>query len=299
MSTFDTLLSEALRPKALADLNLPDRLILSFERMVEKGSILNLLFYGKPGIGKTSAARILVNELGADVYELNGSLSDGDKTTARGIETFASTLSLTDAPKICFIDEADYLTKEVQASLRGVIEKVHHNTRFTLKRYLLIFDRALKDGEQNTIKTISGALETTIDSSLQNEMPTLLKILEDTGHIINSQTSFLMLIAAEKAPIMAMLRGDMSLKLVLEASDDLKQTIRHVSNALNKYLDLITYLSGASELLQDYRFAYEEAFGEQAQLSEDKITAIDHEEWRILRERMRVCIEKHKITLPC
>jgi replication-associated recombination protein RarA len=65
------LLSEHLRPRHLADLNLPDPLLGSLERMVKRGSILNLLFYGKPGIGKTSAARILLREIEADVYELN------------------------------------------------------------------------------------------------------------------------------------------------------------------------------------------------------------------------------------
>lgn len=91
-----------------------------------------MLFYGSPGIGKTSAARILIRELGADVYELNGSFNKGDKTMVAGIESFASTLSLIDGPKVCFIDEADAMSKDVQASLRNVIERVSGNARFLL-----------------------------------------------------------------------------------------------------------------------------------------------------------------------
>jgi replication factor C subunit 3/5 len=132
MNTHIPLLSEELRPKILADLNLPESHLASFNRMVERKSILNLLFYGKPGIGKTSAARILLHEIDADVYELNGSFNKGDKTMLSGIEAFASTLSIEGRPKVCFIDEADYIPTNVQASLRYLIEKVSANTRFLL-----------------------------------------------------------------------------------------------------------------------------------------------------------------------
>jgi replication factor C small subunit len=126
------LLSEILRPQTLADLNLPGRTLASLSRMVQSGQVMNMLFYGSPGIGKTSAARILIRELGADVYELNGSFNKGDKTMVAGIESFASTLSLVEGPKVCFIDEADAMSKDVQASLRNVIERVSGNARFLL-----------------------------------------------------------------------------------------------------------------------------------------------------------------------
>ena len=132
MTNFKPLLSEVLRPQTLADLNLPENISSSLDRMVKSGSAMNLLFYGKPGIGKTSTARILINELRADVYELNGSFNNGDKTMVRVIESFASTMSLSDGPKICFIDEADHMSTDVQASLRYVIERVSSNTRFLL-----------------------------------------------------------------------------------------------------------------------------------------------------------------------
>lgn len=123
------LLSETLRPSSLADLNLPDNLYSSFERMIKRRSIINLLFYGKPGIGKTSAARILLKEIDADIYEINGSFNKGDKTMVNRIEDFSSALSVEDKPKVCFIDEADHMSKEVQASLRYIIEKVSSTTR--------------------------------------------------------------------------------------------------------------------------------------------------------------------------
>ena len=124
------LLSEILRPQRIAELNLTESVSDSLERMEKSGSVMNLLFYGEPGIGKTSAARILTAN--ADVYEINGSFTPGDKTMLKEIEAFASSISLLSQPKVCFIDEAEYLTKEVQAELRYTIEKFSRTTRFIL-----------------------------------------------------------------------------------------------------------------------------------------------------------------------
>jgi len=93
---------------------------------------MNMLFYGEPGIGKTSAARILIKNMVADNYEINGSFNNGDKTMLKGIEYFATSASILGGPKICFIDEADYMSKDAQASLRNLIETVSQNTRFIL-----------------------------------------------------------------------------------------------------------------------------------------------------------------------
>lgn len=126
------LLSEVLRPQSLSELNIAEGIINSLQNMVDKGTIMNMLFYGDPGIGKTSAARILIKDMMADNYEINGSFNNGDKTMLKGIEAFATSVSILKGPKICFIDEADYMSKEAQASLRTLIEIVSQNTRFIL-----------------------------------------------------------------------------------------------------------------------------------------------------------------------
>jgi DNA polymerase III delta prime subunit len=126
------LLSEYLRPQTLAEVTLPDHLILSLERCVERGSIPNMLFYGRSVIGKTSTARILLRELDADVMELNGSSCERDKTFVNRIEGFTHTVSLYGRPKVCFIDEADHMSKGVQDALRYIIEQVSDNARFIL-----------------------------------------------------------------------------------------------------------------------------------------------------------------------
>lgn len=124
------LLSELLRPQSLDDINLPIDLLNSLKRMESSGFPMNLTFYGKPGIGKTSAARILVRN--SDVYELNGSFNCGDKSMVKDIEAFASTFSLGEKPKVVLIDEADFMSAAVQDALRYVIERFMKTTRFIL-----------------------------------------------------------------------------------------------------------------------------------------------------------------------
>jgi DNA polymerase III delta prime subunit len=124
------LLSELLRPQQLDDINLPIDMLNSLKRMESSGFPMNLTFYGEPGIGKTSAARILVRN--SDVYELNGSFNCGDKSMVKEIERFASTMSLEDKPKVVFIDEADFMPTAVQDALRHTIEKFTKGTRFIL-----------------------------------------------------------------------------------------------------------------------------------------------------------------------
>lgn len=126
------LLSEQLRPSQLSDITVPLTLIRSFERMVQNGKTLNMVFYGKPGIGKTSAARILLRDLDADVLELNGSFNNGEKAMVNTIQNFARTLSLLGRPKICFIDEADQMSVSNQDAIRYTIEQTSGNTRFLM-----------------------------------------------------------------------------------------------------------------------------------------------------------------------
>jgi replication-associated recombination protein RarA len=124
------LVSELLRPQQLDDLTLPLRVIHRLQRMVDSGTIMNMLFYGKPGLGKTSAARVITEAIGADVCEINGSALNGVDTVRSTVERYASSVSLYRKPKICFIDEADYLSKGAQAAFRHLIERSSNNCRF-------------------------------------------------------------------------------------------------------------------------------------------------------------------------
>ena len=119
-------LSEHFRPTRLTELVQPAAVIAPLERMARERKLMNMLFYGKPGLGKTSAARTLITSVEADEYEINGSLDAGIDTFRTDFVVWASSCSLSDGPKVCFIDEGEKLSANAQAALRGVIETYGH-----------------------------------------------------------------------------------------------------------------------------------------------------------------------------
>ena len=80
--------SEVLRPTEFADLIQPSAMVQRLERMVDQRKPMNMLFYGSPGVGKTSAARILLSKLDADYYEINGSMETGIDNVRKNIEAY-------------------------------------------------------------------------------------------------------------------------------------------------------------------------------------------------------------------
>jgi len=131
--TSEFLFCEKYRPKVIEDCILPDDTKKTFKEFVEKGEIPNLLLAGPPGIGKTTIAKALCNELGADYYVINGSDEGRFLDTVRNqAKNFASTVSLqgNDRHKVIIIDEADNTGNDVQLLLRANIEAFYSNCRF-------------------------------------------------------------------------------------------------------------------------------------------------------------------------
>jgi DNA polymerase III delta prime subunit len=127
------LFCEKYRPQVIDDCILPDDTKKTFKEFVEKGEIPNLLLAGPPGIGKTTIAKALCNELGADYYVINGSDEGRFLDTVRNqAKNFASTVSLTGSSKhkVIIIDEADNTGNDVQLLLRANIEAFYNNCRF-------------------------------------------------------------------------------------------------------------------------------------------------------------------------
>jgi len=100
--------------------------------MVKDGKIPNMLFYGKPGTGKTTVAKALANDLGLDCMMINCSEENGIDTLRVKIREYASTVSLTGNGKVIILDEFDYATKGIQTGLRGAIEEFADNCRFII-----------------------------------------------------------------------------------------------------------------------------------------------------------------------
>ena len=129
----DFLWVESYRPKTINDCILPDKIKNTLNQLVSKGQIPNLLLSGPKGIGKTTVAKAIVDQLGADCYFINGSDEGRFLETVRvNAKNFASTVSLNDTAKhkIIIIDEADNSGNDVQMLLRANIEEYHKNCRF-------------------------------------------------------------------------------------------------------------------------------------------------------------------------
>ena len=124
---------EKYRPRKIADIVLPKALKDTFQAIVESGEMQNMLFTGTAGLGKTTVAKALCNELGCDFIVVNGS-EEGNIETLRGkIKQFASSVSLQGGYKVVILDEADYLNPQsTQPALRGFIEEFSNNCRFIL-----------------------------------------------------------------------------------------------------------------------------------------------------------------------
>jgi DNA polymerase III delta prime subunit len=122
---------EKYRPQKIDDCVLPESLKNTFKQYVSQGELPHFLLSGTAGIGKTTVAKALCNEINADYIMINGSEESGIDTLRTKIKGFASTVSLTDSPKIIIIDEADYLqANSTQPALRSFIEEFSANCRF-------------------------------------------------------------------------------------------------------------------------------------------------------------------------
>jgi len=129
----EALFVERYRPKTIQECILPTDLKQQFQEIVDTGEVPNLLFSGTAGLGKTTVARAICNELDLDYILINASES-GNIDTLRGkIKQFASSISLSGGYKVVILDEADYLNAQsTQPALRGFIEEFSANCRFIL-----------------------------------------------------------------------------------------------------------------------------------------------------------------------
>ena len=129
----DFLWVEKYRPQKVDDCILPEETTMLFKGFIEQGELPNLLLAGPAGIGKTTIAKALCNELGADYYVINGSDEGRFLDTVRNrAKSFVSTVSLTSEAKhkVLIIDEADNTTPDVQMLLRAFVEEFQGACRF-------------------------------------------------------------------------------------------------------------------------------------------------------------------------
>lgn len=131
MDTF--LWVEQYRPKDIGSCVLPNNLKDTLTKFVSEGNLPNLILSGGPGVGKTTAAKAMLEQIGATYMMINGSEESGIDVLRTKIKNFASTVSLEGGRKYIILDEADYLNPQsTQPALRGFMEEFHKNCGFIL-----------------------------------------------------------------------------------------------------------------------------------------------------------------------
>lgn len=125
--------SQKYRPKTVSETILPKNLKDTFQKFVDDGNVPNLILSGRSGIGKTTIARAMLDELGTDYIIINGSMNGNIDTLRVDIQNFASTVSFSGGRKCVILDEADYLNaNSTQPALRNFMEEFSKNCGFIL-----------------------------------------------------------------------------------------------------------------------------------------------------------------------
>ena len=195
---------EKYRPSTIAETILPSHIKATFEQIVNGGELHNMLLTGTAGVGKTTVAKALCNELDLDYLIINGSEEGNIDTLRNKIKQFASTVSLSGGYKVVILDEADYLNPQsTQPALRGFIEEFSANCRFILtcnfknriiqplhsRCTVIEFNIAKKDMPvlcnqfHNRVKTILGAEGVDHDPKIVAEL--IMKHQPDWRRVIN------------------------------------------------------------------------------------------------------------------
>ena len=123
---------EKYRPKTVEKTIIPDRYKKTFQAMVDQEKVPNLILAGPPGVGKTTVARAMLEEMDAPYILINGSLDGGKETLRNEIKSFATSQAISGKRKFVILDEADYLSHQMQPALRSFMEQYSKNCGFIL-----------------------------------------------------------------------------------------------------------------------------------------------------------------------
>ena len=129
--------SERLRPRSIDELLIPNSRIVKFNAMIKSSNVMDMIFYGSPGTGKTTCANLIASLSDLHALYVNASLTNSVNDIRDEVEKYAVPRSLFSKTRIVLLDESDYLSKNAQAALRSVIERTIGNCRFILTANVL------------------------------------------------------------------------------------------------------------------------------------------------------------------
>lgn len=158
---------EKYRPKSVQDTVLPERLKSVFQKYVDDKAIPNLMLTGTAGVGKTTIAKAMCEEIGLSYLLINSSEDRGIDVLRTKIKNYASTVSFRGGRKVIILDEADYLTPEAQAGLRGAIEEYSQNCTFI---FTCNFKSRLIEALHSRCSVIDFKLETAEKQKMAGQM---------------------------------------------------------------------------------------------------------------------------------
>ena len=170
---------EKYRPQRIDDTILPEKTKAAFKKFVADESIPNLLLTGGPGVGKTTIAKAMLDELGCDYIVKNGSLNVNIDTLRYDISTYASAVSLSGGRKYVIFDEADYLNAaSVQPALRNFIEEYSSNCGF-------IFTCNFKNRIIEPLRSRLSEVDFTIETSQRPQLA--MQFFKRVGAILDNE----------------------------------------------------------------------------------------------------------------
>ena len=170
---------EKYRPQQIDDTILPEKTKAAFKKFVQDESIPNLLLTGGPGVGKTTIAKAMLDELGCDYIVKNGSLNVNIDTLRYDISTYASAVSLSGGRKYVIFDEADYLNAaSVQPALRNFIEEYSSNCGF-------IFTCNFKNRIIEPLRSRLSEVDFTIETSQRPQLA--MQFFKRVGAILDNE----------------------------------------------------------------------------------------------------------------
>ena len=255
-----TLLVEKYRSKNLSSYVGNEHIKKTIEQYLGQNDIQNLIFYGPAGTGKTTLAKLIVNNLDCDYLYINASDERGIETIRDKVSGFASTASFKPL-KVVILDEADFLTIQAQASLRNVIETFSRTTRFimTCNYVERIIDplqsrcqvlKIIPPSKKEVAIHLAGVMTT---EGTSYEMEHLKTIVNQYYPDLRKCLNTIQLSTQDKK-----LAID---KSVLVSSNYMTQILKELSNAKPKWREIRQIIANAnvSDFEELYRYLYDHA----------------------------------------